>query len=263
MRNRTPLLDRRCGDRRVRVGDCGRSRHRPDAGDLARGAHRRGPRPERRGAIRISRAPTPTPTRTARRSSGRTSSPAASSRTSRATSSGRSSARRNSARSRPSRDPIHAPDNWWQDNLFLERGSQAWFVVDPEDGKIPPMTPRPGSASPLAPKSRKKSGRGPADSYEDRSLYDRCITRGLPGSMLPAIYGNQYQIVQAPGYVAILYEMIHETRVIPLDSPAGGRQADRARHGRRARPLGGRHARRRNDELQGAQRLSQRQPGDA
>jgi hypothetical protein len=48
-------------------------------------------------------------------------------------------------------------------------------------------------------------------------LYDRCITRGLPGSMMPAIYGNQYQIVQAPGYVAIVYEMIHETRVIPLD----------------------------------------------
>ena len=38
--------------------------------------------------------------------------------------------------------PIHAPDNWWQDNLFLERGSQAWFVVDPADGKIPPMTRR-------------------------------------------------------------------------------------------------------------------------
>ena len=38
--------------------------------------------------------------------------------------------------------------------------------------------------------------------------------------MMPAIYGNQYQIVQAPGYVAILYEMIHETRVIPLDNRA-------------------------------------------
>ena len=75
--------------------------------------------------------------------------------------------------------------------------------------------------------ARKKSGRGPADSYEDRSLYDRCITRGLPGSMLPAIYGNQYQIVQAPGYVAILYEMIHETRVIPLDSrPVVGKQIE-------------------------------------
>ena len=113
--------------------------------------------------------------------------------------------------------PIHAPDNWWQDNLFLERGSQAWFVVDPEDGKIPPMTAEARQRIAARAEVRKKSGRGPADSYEDRSLYDRCITRGLPGSMLPAIYGNQYQIVQAPGSVAIVYEMIHETRVIPLD----------------------------------------------
>ena len=123
--------------------------------------------------------------------------------------------------------PIHAPDNWWQDNLFLERGSQAWFVVDPEDGKIPPMTAEVRQRIAARAEARKKSGRGPADSYEDRSLYDRCITRGLPGSMLPAIYGNQYQIVQAPGSVAILYEMIHETRVIPLDGrPAVGKQIE-------------------------------------
>lgn len=113
--------------------------------------------------------------------------------------------------------PIHAPENWWQDNLFLERGSQAWFVVDPPDGKIPDMTADARQRIAARAEARKKSGRGPADSYEDRSLYDRCITRGLPGSMLPAIYGNSYEIVQGPGYVAIRYEMIHETRVIPLD----------------------------------------------
>jgi len=113
--------------------------------------------------------------------------------------------------------PEHAPDNWWQDNLFLERGSQAWFVVDPADGKIPPLTLEAQRKAAARASARKASTRGPADSYDDRSLYDRCITRGLPGSMMPAIYGNQYQIIQAPGYVAILYEMIHETRVIPLD----------------------------------------------
>src|SRR5688572_27393970 len=116
--------------------------------------------------------------------------------------------------------PIHAPNNWWQDNLDLHRGSQAWLVVDPPDGKIPPMTPEAQRRIAERAAARKSSGRGPADSYTDRSLYDRCITRGLPGSMMPAIYGNQYQIVQAPGYVAILYEMIHETRVIPLDGRA-------------------------------------------
>jgi hypothetical protein len=62
-----------------------------------------------------------------------------------------------------------------------------------------------------------RHGRGESDSAEDRSLYDRCITRGVPGSMMPVIYGNSYQIVQGPGYVAIRYEMIHETRLIPLD----------------------------------------------
>jgi hypothetical protein len=116
--------------------------------------------------------------------------------------------------------PIHAPNNWWQDNLDLHRGSQAWLIIDPPDGKIPPLTPDAQRRIAERTAARKASGRGPADSYTDRSLYDRCITRGLPGSMMPAIYGNQYQIVQAPGYVAILYEMIHETRVIPLDERA-------------------------------------------
>jgi hypothetical protein len=54
-----------------------------------------------------------------------------------------------------------------------------------------------------------RKGRGPSDSYTDRSLYDRCITRGLPGSMMPTNYGNPYRIIQSPGYVAITYEMVH------------------------------------------------------
>ena len=116
--------------------------------------------------------------------------------------------------------PIHAPDNWWQDNLDLHLGGQAWFVIDPPDGKIPPVTEESRRRTAERAAARRNSGRGPADSWMDRSLYDRCITRGLPGSMMPAIYGNQYKIVQAPGYVAILYEMIHETRVIPLDGRA-------------------------------------------
>ncbi len=113
--------------------------------------------------------------------------------------------------------PIHAPDNWWQDALDLKRGSQAWLVTDPPDGKVPPMTDVAQKRIAARAEARRNSGHGPADSYEDRSLYDRCITRGLPGSMMPAIYGNSYRIVQGRGYVAIQYEMIHETRVIPLD----------------------------------------------
>jgi hypothetical protein len=114
--------------------------------------------------------------------------------------------------------PIHAPDHWWQDALSLEKGSQAWFVTDPPDGKVPTLTADAQKRIDTARATRAASGRGPADSYEDRSLYDRCITRGLPGSMMPAIYGNSYRIVQGQGFVAILYEMIHEARVIPLES---------------------------------------------
>jgi hypothetical protein len=114
--------------------------------------------------------------------------------------------------------PEHAPDNWWQPNLNLDKGSQAWFVVDPADGKIPPLTAEAQRRNAARAEARKKSGRGPADSYTDRSLYDRCITRGMLPSMMPSIYGNQYEIVQAPGIVAIRYEMIHETRVIPITS---------------------------------------------
>ena len=61
-------------------------------------------------------------------------------------------------------------------------------------------------------------GNGPFNSYLDFSLYDRCVSRGVPGSMMPAIYGNAYQIVQGPGWVGIRYEMIHEARIIPLDN---------------------------------------------
>jgi len=112
--------------------------------------------------------------------------------------------------------PINAPDNWWQPALALGKGSQAWLVVDPKDGKIPPLTPEAQKRIAARAAARKTSGRGEADSWTDRSLYDRCLTRGLPGSMMPAIYGNSYQIVQGPGMVAIVYEMIHETRVIPI-----------------------------------------------
>jgi hypothetical protein len=105
----------------------------------------------------------------------------------------------------------------WLDSLDHARGTSAWFVVDPPDGKIPPLTPEGQRRVAARAEARRASGRGPADSYEDRSLYDRCITRGMPGSMMPVIYGNSYQIVQGQGFVAIRIEMIHETRIIPLD----------------------------------------------
>jgi hypothetical protein len=118
--------------------------------------------------------------------------------------------------------PLHAPEHWWQDDLNLVKGSQAWLIVDPPDGKIPELTPQAKERTAARAAARRNSGRGPADSWTDLTLYDRCITRGLPGSMMPAIYGNSYQIVQSPGFVAIRYEMVHETRLIPV--VAGGKE---------------------------------------
>ena len=103
---------------------------------------------------------------------------------------------------------------WWE--TLNAQNSRPWLVLDPADGKIPPVTAEGQQRAQSRAEARRQSGRGPADSYEDRSLYDQCISRGLPGSMMPAIYGSSYQIHQGPGYVAIRYEMIHETRVIPL-----------------------------------------------
>jgi hypothetical protein len=117
--------------------------------------------------------------------------------------------------------------NTWGDRFEIGKGSRPWFVIDPPDGRIPPLTPeaqkRQAAARAAAAARAKNYIAGPQATWEqwreqqNVSLYDRCITRGLPGSMMPASYGNSYRIVQSPGYVAITYEMVHETRVIPLD----------------------------------------------
>jgi hypothetical protein len=105
----------------------------------------------------------------------------------------------------------------FRDIYEVTKGSRAWLVTDPSDGKIPAVLPEARSRVQDA-GPRGSFGNGPFNGPEDFSLWERCITRGLPGSMLPGVYGNSYQIVQSPGFVAIRYEMIHETRVIPLDA---------------------------------------------
>ena len=73
----------------------------------------------------------------------------------------------------------------------------------------------PGSAI-NASRTRGTYGPGPFNDFGDFSLYDRCITRGPLGSVLPSIYGNGVRISQSPGIVAVTSEMIHETRVIRI-----------------------------------------------
>ena len=91
--------------------------------------------------------------------------------------------------------------------------TQVAMVIDPPNGRIPPMT---AEAQARVAAARRAGGgrRSPAEGPEDLSLFVRCITRGVPGMMMPSIYNNGLQIVQGPGHVAIQKEMIHETRVI-------------------------------------------------
>jgi hypothetical protein len=110
----------------------------------------------------------------------------------------------------------------FRDIYEITKGTRPWFVIDPQDGKIPPILPEARTRIANAPRTG-SFGNGPFNSHEDFSLWDRCITRGLPGSMLPGQYGNSYEIVQGPSFVAIRYEMVHDTRVIPIgNAPRAG-----------------------------------------
>jgi len=91
---------------------------------------------------------------------------------------------------------------------------QTSLVVDPPDGQTPALVPEAQNR----PQGETALNNSPkADSWLDFSTYIRCITRGVVGSIYPVVYGNGQEVVQAPGYVSIMQEMVHEARVIPLD----------------------------------------------
>jgi len=101
-------------------------------------------------------------------------------------------------------------------NDFARRAfRQTSQIVDPPDGSQPAFTP--AAETRRASRDRGTFGDGPFDTTGDFTLYDRCITRGVVGSMLRVIYGNGVRIVQSPGVVAVTVEMIHDTRVIYTD----------------------------------------------
>jgi hypothetical protein len=101
-------------------------------------------------------------------------------------------------------------------NDFARRAfRQTSLIVDPPDGSMPAFTPH--ALTRRASRDRGTFGDGPFNTTEDFTLYDRCITRGIVGSVLRVVYGNGNRIVQAPGMVAFSYEMIHDTRVIYTD----------------------------------------------
>src|SRR5687768_7612325 len=101
-------------------------------------------------------------------------------------------------------------------NDFARRAfRQTSLIVDPPDGSMPAVTPE--AQKRRASRDRGTFGDGPFNTTEDFTLYDRCITRGIVGSVLRVVYGNGNRIVQAPGMVAFSYEMIHDTRIIYTD----------------------------------------------
>ena len=103
------------------------------------------------------------------------------------------------------------PTHWYEH--LDAKNSQLWLISDPPSGKLPAMTAEGQKRFEAARAARVPEPRR----FDQFTLYDRCITRGLIGSMLPVIYGNSADIVQAPDFVAIRNEMIHEARIIPLD----------------------------------------------
>jgi hypothetical protein len=100
---------------------------------------------------------------------------------------------------------------WAEVGKSVEHGS---LVVDPPDGRIP-MTA--AAIKRLVDREQARSSRGEADSWLDRNSWERCISRTMPTAMIPNIYNANYQIVQTADTVAILVEMIHDARIIPLD----------------------------------------------
>jgi hypothetical protein len=123
--------------------------------------------------------------------------------------------------------PIH-----WFDNLAAVN-SRPWWVIDPPDGKIPPITAEvakrqaaAAAANAAARQARDFRPGGTRNHYTERNATERCITFGIPWRT-PGIYGNAHQILQTPTHVVFRSEMIHEARIIPLDGRT--RATDRIR----------------------------------
>lgn len=99
---------------------------------------------------------------------------------------------------------------WFDPGRRVLSTRQTSMVVDPPDGRVP--------VKPWAVAARAHNLAHVGDSYVHMSVWDRCLSRGVPGSMFPAGYNNAYRILQTPDHVTIIYEMIHDVRIIPLDN---------------------------------------------
>jgi hypothetical protein len=104
---------------------------------------------------------------------------------------------------------------WFDRGKHVTKTMQTSLIIDPPDGRIPPMTPE---GQRRYDEFHADLAKHPADSPQDRYLTERCILFGAAGPpMLPEPYNNNYEIVQSRGLVSIVVEMNHETRIIPTD----------------------------------------------
>jgi hypothetical protein len=106
--------------------------------------------------------------------------------------------------------------HWAETTTRTEAARLTSLISYPPNGQLPALTSR---GQELAPLFRSDDTQQVFDSVNDFDAWDRCITRGLPASMLPFNYNNGVRIHQAPGYVVIDLEMIHEARVVPIGLP--------------------------------------------
>jgi hypothetical protein len=110
--------------------------------------------------------------------------------------------------------------HWREYNTTSRRTS---LVIEPPDGRLPPRTP---TAAPIAvQRCGSLLGGEPCDSYDEYGLGVRCIVHGggFPDAMIPAVYNANMRITQSAGYLAITYELIHDKRIIPVETPASKR----------------------------------------
>ena len=104
---------------------------------------------------------------------------------------------------------------WYERGVELTSDKRTALIIDPPDGRLPPRTE---AAVQAAAERRAYQEEHRYDSYENRSLADRCIMGFNSGPpMRSSAYNNNVMVFQAPGYVAILNEMVHNVRIIPLD----------------------------------------------
>jgi hypothetical protein len=114
---------------------------------------------------------------------------------------------------RPRLAPTGGPEHWYE--WWGRASRRTSLIVDPPDGRLPPLTPEGAKKFAVKEAHRKRVGTN-WETFADADLFERCLTRGIPALMIPTAYNTGFQILQIPGYVVIVYEMF-DTRFIPLD----------------------------------------------